>query len=238
MSLGAVDENIQRAINAFSGRYSFSKREKDVLTLLVQSVLTPDEISQRLNISENTVRVHFQNIFKRSQTSSKAEVLSKFSEFVVTQGLQREAYECSKRLKILMVDDDPQYKQLVERALKKVAGQQTHFTDVAGGGELIEYLRNMLNHSESVEEVPDLIFLDINMPQMDGFETLKSLKSDPKMNKIPIILFTTSNRQSDIEKLYELGGNSFIQKPASYHELVEKMRDVIHYWGHVSGLSC
>jgi CheY-like chemotaxis protein len=65
---------------------------------------------------------------------------------------------------------------------------------------------------------------------MDGREALKELKSNPEWKKIPVVVFTTSTADPDIERVYELGANSFISKPVSFESLVGVMKSVTEYW--------
>jgi CheY-like chemotaxis protein len=75
-----------------------------------------------------------------------------------------------------------------------------------------------------------LVLLDLNMPRKDGREALKEIKDDPELRKIPVVVLTTSNADTDISRIYELGANSFITKPVSFDQLVNVMRVLGQYW--------
>jgi CheY-like chemotaxis protein len=79
-------------------------------------------------------------------------------------------------------------------------------------------------------QLPDIILLDINMPRMDGFEVLAQIKAEPALRRIPVVMFTTSDCQDDIDKAYALGACSFITKPCSLEELDTTLRRLAGYW--------
>lgn len=83
---------------------------------------------------------------------------------------------------------------------------------------------------ELVKQQPpfDLIFLDLNMPKVDGFECLKRLKENPVHQHIPVVIVSTSRRPEDIEKCKLLGASMFVSKPASFGELFGKMLDILN----------
>jgi two-component system, response regulator len=72
--------------------------------------------------------------------------------------------------------------------------------------------------------------LDLNMPGMDGRETLLRIKENQDIRHIPVIVFTTSGNETDIQKCYEAGANCFVQKPFSYDRLVEVVRSIMQHW--------
>jgi CheY-like chemotaxis protein len=81
-----------------------------------------------------------------------------------------------------------------------------------------------------VSPKPDLILLDLNMPRKDGRETLKEIKSNPAFRYIPVVVFTTSTAEEDVEQCYEMGANSFISKAAMFEDLTETMKTLGGYW--------
>jgi len=77
---------------------------------------------------------------------------------------------------------------------------------------------------------PDFMILDLNMPRKNGWDVLKEMKLNPKSRQLPIIVLATSVDQDDVVKCYELGVNSFIQKPVRFQDLVEIFDTVVQYW--------
>ena len=74
------------------------------------------------------------------------------------------------------------------------------------------------------------MLLDLNMPRVDGFEVLKTIKQDPRLKKMPVIVLTTSNREKDIQLAYGLGCNSYIVKPVNYDNFLKAVVDIQRYW--------
>ena len=77
---------------------------------------------------------------------------------------------------------------------------------------------------------PDLILLDLNMPGMDGRRFLEIVKADERLKSIPVVILTTSSDNSDIERCYQLGASTYIQKPVSFDGLTQAVRTMKDYW--------
>jgi two-component system, response regulator len=77
---------------------------------------------------------------------------------------------------------------------------------------------------------PDLILLDLNMPGLDGRKFLEIIKADERLRCIPVVILTTSNNATDIERCYTLGASTYIQKPVSFDGLTEAVRTMKDYW--------
>ena len=130
---------------------------------------------------------------------------------------------------ILMADDDADDRLLAQDALaeSKVPGE-LHF--VENGEELMDYLHRRGKFSAASAPRPGLILLDLNMPKKDGREALREIKLNRELRRIPVVILTTSQADTDIAHIYDLGANSFITKPVSFEALVGVMRSVGHYW--------
>lgn len=137
---------------------------------------------------------------------------------------------------ILVADDDEEDRMLLEDAMKesRLSNQLRFVTD---GEELLNYLyRKEPYDNPEVAPRPGLILLDLNMPKIDGREALKTIKSDPDLRKIPVIILTTSRAEEDILRTYELGVNSFITKPVTFDALVEVTTTLGKYWFEIVAL--
>jgi CheY-like chemotaxis protein len=131
---------------------------------------------------------------------------------------------------ILMADDDEEDLMLTADALResKLANDLTTVND---GEELMDYLHRRGKHSPPAPAPrPGLVFLDLNMPRKDGREVLREMKSDPLLRSIPVVVLTTSKAEEDVERIYDLGANSFIVKPVTFDGLVRVMRVATEYW--------
>jgi len=136
---------------------------------------------------------------------------------------------------IVLADDDPDDRALVREALDET-GLTVDLRTVGDGPELLQYLRREGRYIKEDAPKPDLILLDLNMPRMSGHEVLEELRADQRLRAIPVVVLTTSNRDDDVVRTYELGGNSFITKPSSFPGLVDVMRALDKYWFKISEL--
>lgn len=133
-------------------------------------------------------------------------------------------------ISILLADDDADDRMLALEALDE-SRLVNEMRVVEDGEELLDYLHRRgkyLNPDDSPR--PGLILLDLNMPRKDGREALAEIKADPELRHIPVIVLTTSRAEEDIYRTYDLGVSSFITKPVTFDELVEKMRVLGQYW--------
>ncbi|GAB3319737.1 hypothetical protein GCM10027299_12560 [Larkinella ripae] len=89
---------------------------------------------------------------------------------------------------------------------------------------------DLLARLETVQVLPTFLLLDLNMPLMSGFEVLEKLRADPRYNLMPVLIFSTSNAQPDIDRAYELGANSYVKKPASFTEYKAVVEDLCNFW--------
>ncbi len=129
-----------------------------------------------------------------------------------------------------MADDDAEDCLLVREALGEI-GYPCDIRFVRDGEELFDYLSREGEYIDGRDTPrPDLILLDLKMPRMDGRETIRRLKSDPRFRPIPVIALTTSSAPDDVEASYALGANSYIAKPTTFRDLVEILRVVVRYW--------
>src|SRR5687768_10534122 len=122
---------------------------------------------------------------------------------------------------IFLVEDNPDDEALMLRALKKnnIANEIVVAHD---GVEALDYLFATGQHdARDDDDQPQLILLDLKLPKLDGLEVLKRLRNDERTKYIPVVVLTTSTEQRDIVESYELGANSYIQKPIDFNEFME-----------------
>jgi CheY-like chemotaxis protein len=135
-----------------------------------------------------------------------------------------------KRHTILMVDDDAEDCLLVRDALQEV-GSPYELRFVCDGEEMFDYLYRREEYVDQQQAPPpDLILLDLKMPRMDGREVLRALKTNGLYRRIPVVALTTSTAEDDIDASYDLGVNSYITKPVTFHAWVDIMRLLMRYW--------
>ena len=129
----------------------------------------------------------------------------------------------NKEFSILLADDDEDDCFLFVEALQEIQ-IATKLTTVRNGEQLLYLLESM------EEELPHVLFLDLNMPRKDGRTVLKEIKSDPVLRQIPVVVLTTSKADEDVYRSYDLGVNSYIVKPVTFEALVDILQTLEKYW--------
>lgn len=127
---------------------------------------------------------------------------------------------------LLIAEDDEDDRFLAEEAFRK-SGSAIPLKFANDGEELINKLEFGLKNAK---EMPYLILLDLNMPKKDGRQCLAEIKRNPLLKRIPVIIFTTSKLPEDIEKTYDLGTSSYINKPVEFKELIKIFSLLSNYW--------
>ena len=128
----------------------------------------------------------------------------------------------TKRLKVLLIEDDKIEVIKLKRALDKL-GLDHQLIEAINGEEAFEVLKGDSEH-------PDIIFLDLNMPKINGIEFLKILKNDDVFRYLPVIILTTSNNRKDVLECYRVGVAGYILKPLKYEEYIDKIGKALAYW--------
>jgi len=126
-----------------------------------------------------------------------------------------------KGLKIVMTDDDEDDRIFFKDAIESLE-LDCVLEFYKNGMELIERL------DDSDKELPDLVFLDLNMPLLSGIDTLQKIRMEDKLNRIPIIaIYSTSSDYNDKKRSLEIGANAYITKPSSFESLKSLLEIVI-----------
>ena len=137
---------------------------------------------------------------------------------------------------ILIADDDEDDRNWVKDALTE-SPVPSNLRFVTDGEELMDFLRHRGRYAAPRDlSYPGLIILDLNMPRKDGREALKEIRADPRLRHIPVVILTTSQAESDVFYTYNIGANTFIQKPVTLESLSEIMRALTRYWFEIAKL--
>jgi CheY-like chemotaxis protein len=125
---------------------------------------------------------------------------------------------------LLIAEDDEDMIFLLERSLRRI-GVKNPVKIVTDGEQAVQYLEDDLTHKS-----PRLAVLDIKMPLKDGFDVLKRVRANPKLCRMPVIIFSSSNSESDITRAYDLGANSYVVKPGDAIGLDKVVALIQEYW--------
>ena len=136
-----------------------------------------------------------------------------------------------RSLQILVVDDDDADALMIEEALGATE-RNTTVTRVADGREALDYLNREGQYTDAHR--PDLILLDLNMPRMDGRETLAAIKSDDRLKAIPVVILTTSGAAPDIVSSYQHRANAYVTKPFGLDDFEATVRQIDKFYREVA----
>lgn len=126
---------------------------------------------------------------------------------------------------IMLVEDNPMDLDLTLRAFsKKRFGNNIQVA--RDGEEAVAYMARW----EAGEPIPAVILLDINMPKISGLEVLRQLKAHERFRRIPVVMLTSSREDRDLKTAYDLGVNSYIEKPVSFSKFMEVADHIELYW--------
>jgi len=134
-------------------------------------------------------------------------------------------------VEILLVEDNEDDIVIIQEAFAE-ANLVNIINTVRDGEEALAYLRREGRYK--VTRPPGLILLDINMPKKNGFEVVETMKADPQLRSIPIIMLTMSDREEDIIRAYAGGACSYICKPVDLDQFNAVINQFELYWGTIS----
>jgi two-component system response regulator len=134
---------------------------------------------------------------------------------------------------IILVEDNANDAELTLLALKKIDmhNKVLHLKD---GAEAIEYFESRTGKDRTELTAIKCVFLDLKLPKLSGFQVLEKLREDATFNSIPIAVLSSSGVESDIQRAYDLGANSYIIKPINFSEHAKAIRDAAEYWMNVN----
>ncbi len=130
-------------------------------------------------------------------------------------------------VEILLLEDEPSDAYLVKMALKE-GKVLAHLHHVVDGREGLDFLNKIEKYVDAPR--PDLIFLDLNMPRMNGGEFLSAIKADDRFKGIPVVVLTTSDVEKDVISSYLLGATSYITKPVDMPQFIKAIQQIGEYW--------
>jgi CheY-like chemotaxis protein len=137
------------------------------------------------------------------------------------------SYTYERPVEILLVEDNPGDVRLTQEIFKE--GKVRNQLSIAWNGEeALAFLHNEGRFAGASR--PDIIVLDLNLPRKDGREVLAEIKSDPDLKRIPVVILTTSQAESDLLQSYNLHANCYIVKPVDLDHFVEVVKTIEGFW--------
>lgn len=127
---------------------------------------------------------------------------------------------------ILLVEDNPDDAQLTLRAFENTA-VLSEIVVARDGQEALDYLFAAGPFAgRDLKFMPDLVLLDLNLPKVDGLSVLRCIRTDERTRRLPVVVLTSSNEERDIIASYNLGANSFVQKPVDFVQFLDAARQL------------
>lgn len=130
---------------------------------------------------------------------------------------------------ILLVEDNPDDAELARVAFARW-GVEHELVVVDDGLHALEYCFRRGEHAGRPAGNPQLVLLDLKLPDIDGFEVLHRLRAERQTRHVPVVVFTSSAEPADLVRSYELGANSYVRKPVSFDDFVVLVEQLGRYW--------
>ena len=130
---------------------------------------------------------------------------------------------------ILLAEDNPQDADLVMRVLRqnRVDAEVVIAHD---GAEALDCLNHRGDFKACANELPAMVLLDLKMPKVNGLEVLRQIKGDEHLKQVPVVVFTSSREEIDIDQCYRLGANAYVVKPVDFKQFREAVNEVRTFW--------
>ena len=139
-----------------------------------------------------------------------------------------------RAIRVLLVEDDLNDIVLTRRAFRK-AELPEPIAIVEDGKQAVAYLGATGEFADRrAHPLPDLVLLDLKLPRMTGLEVLAWLRQQPSLQRLPVVVLTSSREISDVNRAYELGVNSYLSKPVTFDSLARIVSDLDRYWGELN----
>jgi two-component system response regulator len=141
----------------------------------------------------------------------------------------RREYGMNALKTILLVEDDPNDVELTLEALAeyRVANEVMVLHD---GAEALDYLYRRGRFEDRAGGSPAVVLLDLKMPKVDGLTVLKTIKGDPALKSVPVVILTSSREERDLVESYALGVNAFVVKPVDFAQFSDAVRRIGYFW--------
>ena len=132
-----------------------------------------------------------------------------------------------RAIEILLVEDNPGDVRLIQEALRdgKVWNNPHVVTD---GEAALDFVYRRGTFTDAPR--PDMILLDLNLPKKDGREVLATIKGDPELKRIPVVVLTTSKEEEDVLRAYNLAANCYVTKPVEFDQFMKVIRMIEDFW--------
>lgn len=131
--------------------------------------------------------------------------------------------------RILLVEDSPNDVELILTSLAE-SHLGNEVAVVRDGEEALDYLYRRGAFHQRIKGNPVVVMLDLKLPKVDGIEVLASLKADPDLKILPVVILTSSREEPDLSQCYQLGANAYVVKPIDFDEFMQTIKNLGLFW--------
>ena len=135
--------------------------------------------------------------------------------------------------RVLQVEDNEADVRLTREALRE-AGEDLRLSVVGDGEQALAFLRREAGFEDAPR--PQLVLLDLNLPRLSGQDVLETIRADPRLDKLPVVVLSTSNSPADIDFAYEHRANAYVRKPNGFDALTVVARSIRDFWTRTASL--
>jgi len=128
-------------------------------------------------------------------------------------------------VRIVMIEDDDGHARLIEKNIRR-AGVNNEIVAFVNGRDGLKFIRDCIDPKQPHRDMRLLVLLDLNLPDMTGFEILETLKDDDRTRRIPIIILTTTDDKLEVQRCYDLGCSAYVKKPLEYDAFANSVRQL------------
>ena len=131
---------------------------------------------------------------------------------------------------ILLVEDNPDDEALTLRAFRQ-GNIANEIVVVRDGAEAVDYLFGTGVYADrDLSTMPEIVFLDLKLPKLDGLEVLGRIRADSRTRRIPVVILTSSDEEEGIVRSYDLHANSYVRKPVDFAQFTDAVQQMGLYW--------
>ena len=136
----------------------------------------------------------------------------------------------NSEVEILLVEDNPDDRELTVRTLR-ANGIANRIEVATTGADAIDFVFGEGMYADrDTGQQPRVILLDLKLPLVSGVDVLRRIRAEPSLQKVPVVILTSSNEEKDLHECYALGANSYIVKPVDFEQFTEAIRSLGMYW--------